>query len=673
MPHPPLTSVLRCVRALAGAPEADASDARLLQQFVEQRDEAAFACLLRRYGPLVLGVCRQVLGELHDAEDAFQATFLILARKAGSVRRGESLGPWLYRVAINVARTARAQAAQRRAHERQAAAMSQASSPDEVPPRDWQPLLHEEVHRLPDKYRVPVVLCYLEGKTNEEAARVLGWPVGTVKGRLARARDLLETRLVRRGLALPAGGLALLLSQRPVQAAAVPAALADSTLKAALLFAAGQPASATASTAALLLAKGALKTTAGKKLVWALLSLAAALGGGGALLASRTPAESPPAERQAAELAGPPAHGPVPRVKEAERPVGAKLVFAGDSSTDGNTYLMLIRQALARAGRPVPGCVNAGVSTDTMRGVRQRLERDVLAHRPTLVALSAGTHDAIQKVPAADYEADVRAIADQLQRRKVPLLLLTTGLLGGEFAKEEPRLEEYNAVLHRLAGEFGCRVADVNRHMKEARAAGRAVIEGDKVHPNYEGQRLIARAVLDALGHADVPVPKELAVSLMPGVLKEWWVRIAPAGQRLDERLVAGLEPQGAGWTSYTLPAKGPAPNWWLEHERRRGFALALDKQLGKAQVYQGVSSLRADTPRRAFLHTGGHLENVWLNGLHVYRGRGWTGWHPGKERVPVRLRAGRNVVAIEAGADFFLSVTDEAELPQERPQPARP
>src|SRR5262249_33842770 len=153
--------------------------------------EAAFAGLLRRYGPLVLGVCRQVLGDLHAAEDAFQATFLVLACKAASIRRSASLGPWLYRVAVNIAPTAQTPAAQRRLHERQAAAMAPANSVDASSLRDWQPVLHEEVDRLPKKYRLPVVLCYLEGRTHAEAARRLGWPIGTVKGRLSRARGLL--------------------------------------------------------------------------------------------------------------------------------------------------------------------------------------------------------------------------------------------------------------------------------------------------------------------------------------------------------------------------------------------------------------------------------------------------------------------------------------------------
>jgi RNA polymerase sigma factor (sigma-70 family) len=656
MARSPLAGVLRSLRRFAGAAGPDPGDAQLLEQFVARRDEAAFAALLRRHGPLVLGVCRQVLRHAHDAEDAFQATFLVLARKAATISRREALAAWLHRVALNVARTARTAAARRRSHERQAALMSRATPPEDGGP-DWQPLLHEEVNRLPDKYRLPVVLCYLDGKTHEEAAGELGWPPGSVKGRLARARDLLRARLARRGLALTAAVLAPGLTR-----AAVPAALAEATLQAALPFAAGAAASGVSASAALL-AERALKAAALKPLLVALLVALAAAAGAGAttLLAGRT---RPPAPQ--------PAPAPAPRPREAPAPFDMRIVFVGDSSTDGNTYLLLVRQALARAGRPVPGCVNAGVSTDTMRGVRRRLERDVLAHRPTLVAVSAGTHDALQKVPPADYEADARAVAAQVRGKGVPLLLLTTGLLGGEYAGLEPFLESYNAILRRLAGEFGCRVADANRLLRQARAAGVAVVEGDKIHPNFEGQRLLARAVLDALGHADVPVPQELAVSPMPGVVKEWRVRIAPAGQVLDEQLVAALaDPRGAGWAAYTLPEPGPARTWWLEHERRRGFALSLDKRLGKAQLYQGVAYLQADRPRAAFLHTGAALQSAWLNGRRVYRNTGWTGWHAGKERLPVRLRAGRNVLVIETGAEFFLSVTEDADTPQERPRPA--
>jgi RNA polymerase sigma factor (sigma-70 family) len=233
-----LVGLLRYLCRLGSTNASDEqSDARLLQQFVAQRDEAAFATLLERHGPLVLGVCRHVLGNTHDTEDAFQATFLILARKAASIRRQQSLAAWLHRVAANVSRTARANASRRRAHERQAALLAQPTPAGDEAFPDWRPLLHEEVDRLPEKYRVPIVLCYLEGQTHDQAARQLGWPLGTVKGRLARARHLLRARLARRGLTLSAGALGAALAQGPAPAA-VPAALLALTLRAALAFAA---------------------------------------------------------------------------------------------------------------------------------------------------------------------------------------------------------------------------------------------------------------------------------------------------------------------------------------------------------------------------------------------------------------------------------------------------
>jgi RNA polymerase sigma factor (sigma-70 family) len=324
MADPRLMSVLRHLRSFAGTnDDADRSDSHLLQQFVARRDEGAFTALLRRHGPLVLGVCRQVLRDVHDAEDVFQATFLVLARKAASIRAHEALGAWLYRVALNLARTARAGTAQRRTWERRTATMPSARSAEESLSSDWQPLLHEEVNRLPEKYRVPVVLCYLEGRTHAQAARQLGWPVGTVKGRLARARNLLRTRLARRGVALSAGGLAGVWSSG-VGSAAVPATLLDTTLKTALLFTAGQTLAATAIAArAVFLAQGALKTMAVKRLTlvaWLLLALGA-IGVGGGVLAVHTQGGERPGDRPGPQpgsgeeqtLPGPVAFADVPR------------------------------------------------------------------------------------------------------------------------------------------------------------------------------------------------------------------------------------------------------------------------------------------------------------------------------------------------------------------------
>jgi RNA polymerase sigma factor (sigma-70 family) len=181
-------------------------DEKLLDRFLgpdRTAAEDAFLALVRRHGPMVRGVCRRILDQLHDAEDASQATFLVLARKAGRIRDRRALGRWLYRVAYRTAVCTRTGSARRRTHEGLAAGMS-AVTPGPEHHTSWSVLrlvLHEEVDRLPATYRSAVVLCYLEECTDEEAAALLRWPVGTVKSRLARARELLRARLTRRGLA----------------------------------------------------------------------------------------------------------------------------------------------------------------------------------------------------------------------------------------------------------------------------------------------------------------------------------------------------------------------------------------------------------------------------------------------------------------------------------------
>jgi RNA polymerase sigma factor (sigma-70 family) len=224
-------------------------DEELLRRFLTSGDaaaEAAFRALVVRHGPMVLGVCRQILQQHQDAEDAFQATFLVLARKGSTVRDPRVLGRWLYEVAYRIAVRSKAQSVRRRAHERQGQEMSAPPPDHEVAWNELKPVLHDEVNRLPEKYRTPVVLCYLEGKTNEEVARLLDWPVGTVKGRLSRARDLLRSRLSRRGLALSAALLLVRLMEGTSDAEEVPEHLVERTVRSGMLVASGRAAGAAA-------------------------------------------------------------------------------------------------------------------------------------------------------------------------------------------------------------------------------------------------------------------------------------------------------------------------------------------------------------------------------------------------------------------------------------------
>src|SRR5262245_9672227 len=203
-----LAVVLRHIRHLAGADALDeVSDTQLLERYCGRQEEAALAGLVQRYGGLVLGGCRRVLGHAEDTEDAFQATFLVLAQKAGSIRKRDSVGSWLYGVAYRIATDARHKAQRRRTHERQAQPMASSAALAEAIWPELQPVLDEELHRLPEKYRIPLVLCYLQGKSNRQAAEVLGWPTGSISRRLARGRELLRKNLARRGIILPAAVL----------------------------------------------------------------------------------------------------------------------------------------------------------------------------------------------------------------------------------------------------------------------------------------------------------------------------------------------------------------------------------------------------------------------------------------------------------------------------------
>jgi RNA polymerase sigma factor (sigma-70 family) len=286
--------LLRFLRRLPGAPGAgDPSDSELLARFAGRRDEAAFALLVDRYGSMVLGLCRRVLRNHHDAEDAFQATFLVLARKAGSIRRPHLLGNWLYGVAYCTALKARVTTARRRSHE--LATPSRLTAPAvDTTEAELKPILDDEVNRLPEKYRAAFILCCLRGRTNEEAARQLRCPVGTVQSRLARARQRLRTRLVRRGVTLASGGWAAV-GRGEAPAAVVPDTLRESVVAVAASFA---DATGLVSTSSVMLARGVLQAMFLTKLRLAgvavlMLSLVSASAGLVALRTQAQPAQQP--------------------------------------------------------------------------------------------------------------------------------------------------------------------------------------------------------------------------------------------------------------------------------------------------------------------------------------------------------------------------------------------
>jgi RNA polymerase sigma factor (sigma-70 family) len=317
MADAPLRLLLRHLHRGRAAPDT-AGDAELLDRFVRSRDEAAFELLVWRHGTLVYNVCRRVLRDAHAAEDAFQATFLVLARKAASVGRGEALAGWLYRVAYRAALRARSRAGPPTAADLPEPA---AAPSDEALWRDLRPVLDEEIARLPEKYRLPVVLCYLSGLTTDEAARRLGIPRGTVLSRLAWARERLRGRLSLRGVTLSAG------LSVAVLAAAAPASVVKSAARAALSFVGGQPTAATAG--AVRLMEGVLRDMVMNRVKNGLLVVLGlvVIGVGVGLWAART-ATAEPTERKHEEAARqaapaePPGGKEEARVPEAPRPIG---------------------------------------------------------------------------------------------------------------------------------------------------------------------------------------------------------------------------------------------------------------------------------------------------------------------------------------------------------------
>jgi RNA polymerase sigma factor (sigma-70 family) len=300
MAHAPLGTVLRHIRRLTAEPAPELADRDLLQRFIHGRDQAAFTALVERHGPLVLGVCRHVLGHLQDAEDAFQATFLVLARNAAAIRTGDALPCWLHGVAYRISMRAKRDAARRRNHEKRVSARAPAW--DEAW-RGVQAVLDDEVARLPEKYRAPFILCCLEGKSRSEAGSELGVKEGTVWSRLAEARRLLRGRLARRGVTLGAVLGAMALSATGGRAS-FSAPLVQATVAAALRYAFGEATARIASARAAVLADGVRKTIALAR--WKLATMVLLTAGVVAAATgfwSRTSALEPPALARGAEAA----------------------------------------------------------------------------------------------------------------------------------------------------------------------------------------------------------------------------------------------------------------------------------------------------------------------------------------------------------------------------------
>jgi RNA polymerase sigma factor (sigma-70 family) len=280
------------------------SEGQLVARFVQERDESAFEAIVRRHGPMVLGICRRLLNDPQDVEDAFQATFLVLVKKAGSLRDRELLSNWLYGVAFRVATRSRRDRSRRQLRERPVAAEPSMARSDDADGHELRVLLDAEIRRLPEKFRTPIILCYFEGMTHDEAAERLACPVGTVRSRMAKARELLRSRLSRRGIAPTPSFMTTTLI--PEWTPVVSPALTTRTIAAAMRVAAGHSITAgVVSTSAATLTQGVLRTMTFTKLMTlaAILAAIGAAGGGAGLAARQLGSEA--AGKRARELSPP--------------------------------------------------------------------------------------------------------------------------------------------------------------------------------------------------------------------------------------------------------------------------------------------------------------------------------------------------------------------------------
>lgn len=353
MARGPVGAIVQYLQNLTARPGGDEADGRLVRRFAAAHDEAAFAAILRRHGPMVLGVCRRRLRDPHEAEDAFQAVFLVFLRKAASLRRPDRLANWLHGVARRVAARAGAGDARRRAREKP---LGNAPVPDATAPAEGgelRRLLDDAVGRLPDKYRAPVVLCYLEGKTYAEAAQALGWAEGTVSGRLSRARDLLRRRLAGSGAALSVG----LLTPPPAEV------VRNELVKSLTGAAAGRGATAVASPKAVALAEGVVKEMFWTKLRIALATaLMLAVAGAGAVAVGYGRAPAPDGPKPPAPA------GPVEKVTlKAQDPDDVASILHVYKQSGAAPFPVPVQKAqlridFYRAGRPLKNqTVNGGL------------------------------------------------------------------------------------------------------------------------------------------------------------------------------------------------------------------------------------------------------------------------------------------------------------------------
>lgn len=336
--------------------------------------------------------------------------------------------------------------------------------------------------------------------------------------------------------------------------------------------------------------------------------------------------------------------------------VCARVAFLGSSTTDGDTYPQLVRTALEDAGvRPVR-VINAGVGGHRADQFLARLQRDVLDRHPTLVIIQSGRNDASHNVAPEEFEHTIVQILDALAERNIPVIVMTPQMsLGKVREKSQETIEAYEKILRRLVLARGLLLAESGARQLAAHEAGVNQVDTDDLHPSYEGQRTIAGAVLEAMGYPQAVVPKRPRNAIVPGVLRAWRLRELDKGEKIDPLNVAMNDAP----IRVEIPESEPVEQLWLDDLRGFGMSVQLRDKLRPGARLIGITQVESAGEKERIFTLGGDVSAVWINGKEAWHQKEFRGFHIGSESFAGRLANGDNVIVIETGPAFFLSITD--------------
>jgi lysophospholipase L1-like esterase len=375
--------------------------------------------------------------------------------------------------------------------------------------------------------------------------------------------------------------------------------------------------------------------------------------------------------------------GAVPGRAEGKAVIPARVVCFGDSITDGDTYPQILAQAFREAGDGTPAFICSGVGGETAAQMDVRFDQTVGIFKPDLITILEGTNDAFANTSADEYGKSMRSIVAKAKAIGAKVMLLTPpeclarpGKTEDEKAKAYARIQKdidsYESVIRTIAAESGCLLADDRKLMKDSLKAGHILFVEDQTHPNYLGQSLIARSILDALGDQEIALPKTFDPKPLPGLVEKWQLRRSPLDAkghpiRLTADDVSKLAADGT-WTPFDVTQSQPladSPEIWLEQMRRNGAGMNLDKLLEKNGMAQGMAEVTSVDGGPAYIQNGMQIKTIWLNGVLVHdqvqnQKEVWRGVHAGKERIPVNLKKGVNEIVIEFNGNFLLLVTHD-------------